>query len=114
MTRAQSRDGQITASKAWQPRQGSVESTEPSDGFEDQGRVGSSPEWIVRKARRIGIPPEIDAEFNTFDVGLTTDEEHEHLRRIAGVESDADFWSRQRARRPHGDTLARMALAVAA
>ena len=102
-------NGQITASRAWQPKaSGAV------DGFIDEGRVTSSPEWMIRKARTLGIPPEIDAAMSVFDFGLTSDEEHAALREVIGVETDAQFWARTRAARPRGDALARMALARAA
>ncbi len=107
-------DGQITASKAWQPNR----DVEHSEGFEDRGRVSAPIKWVVRKARQIGIPPEIHGRdidtADALDFGPTDDVEHDALRRIAGVESDADFWASTRVRRSHGDTLARMTLARAA
>ncbi len=109
MLDAESHDGQITASKAWQPRRDKP----VNEGFVDEGRVTSSPEWVIRKARRLGIPPEVDREFTTFDFGPTTCSEHEQLRDAIGVETDAEFWSRTRSRRPRGDSLA-LTLACAA
>lgn len=106
MLDAESVHGQITASKAWQPNASS-----PSEGFVDEGRVTSSPEWIIRRTRRLGIPPDVDAAMSMFDFGLTTNAEHADLRQAVGVETDAEFWARTTSRRPHGDTLARMTLA---
>lgn len=116
MLEAESRDGQITASKAWQPAHAGSETpdTVSAVSFVDEGRVTASPEWMIRKARRLGIPPDIDAGMATFDFGPTTDEEHDQLRLAFGVETDAEFWSRTNPRRPRGAAIARMSLARAA
>jgi hypothetical protein len=77
--------GQITVSKAWQAakRQAPV-------GFVDEGIVTADPQRVVDEAVEMGLKPTTD-DHGSVDFGVTTDEQHERLRRVGRVLTNEEY-----------------------
>jgi hypothetical protein len=110
ITREQVRERVLAAETSWgrvRPSQGwaSAARSEPPEGFTDEGVVpdGAEPAWVRKQASRItGREPAELVALGGLDFGVTSDEQHQALRRALGVVTDAEFWRRVRryGRRP--------------
>jgi hypothetical protein len=81
--------GSITRSDGWTPVQ-----TQAPEGFQDEGICTQRLPRITAKLALMDLPDGRIGE-HTFSY-QTTDAQHEQLRRICGVISDADFWAERR------------------
>lgn len=100
MLQAKSADGAITASRSWR----ASAKGEPPEGFVDEGRVTSTPEWLMKKATQMGLEPVRRGLL--IDFGATTPEQHARLKFIGQVVTDDEYARLKKGSGPSGRELA--------